>query len=313
MNKFLPFYLLCLFVPPLVHAGTTLSQSAADCYPRSSSAAKSGQMAIERLCTAENFWIDSGNLNLLTPRSQYLATPLFAPQDDVSTSSAGNFFLNRLSGSIAVGYDDTSMGRDFSNSEYYNSDYSVAGNLGYLINDNFSLDFAAGRFSGQDFRQEQMLADPYAAALGDSNYLFYSGNLNGIWIIDQWSLGAHIGYLASRDYQTSYISGDETASATNQQDTGMWQWHSGVDLAYAFQSSFEPYIGVGYLKNNRRELSTYTSGTTGTMIGDDEYRFSAGLRYLGKNGFSSNLKFNVSSDREEIDFSSLTLLLRLDL
>ncbi|MEJ2094724.1 MAG: hypothetical protein P8X93_06080 [Gammaproteobacteria bacterium] len=46
---------------------------------------------------------------------------------------------------------------------------------------------------------------------------------------------------------------------------------------------------------------------------NDEYQLSAGLRYFLKNGFSSNLQFNVNKEREEIDFSSLTFLLRLDL
>ena len=311
MKTILPLFLFCLTLVPPAYADTAQFQAAIDCNSIQVTADRSENKAIDQLCSTENFWGQSSEQNLLNPRMQYLATPLFVPQSDATSSEGKKLILDRLTGGIALGLKDTDMESDFGGED--TGDYTIAGYLSYLINDNFSLDFTAGR-GVMDLRQDQVLSDPSDTSFLDANHMFYFGSLSGLWIIDQWTLGAHFGYLASRDRQYSYEYDRKTGVDVYSQEPNMWQMHSGLDLAYAFQSSFEPYIGVGYLRDSRRNLSTNASDAKiGQYNGNDQYQFSAGLRYLGKNGFSSNLKFNVSSDREEIDFSSLILLLRLDL
>jgi hypothetical protein len=193
----------------------------------------------------------------------------------------------------------------------------IAGYLNYLINDNLALDVAAGRTNpdiyNNQFSQEFFPASNFGhnTSTLNSERLFVSGNLNSSLTLNRFSMGARIGYLATQNNGTEPAPNGHSSTSYYDQTSNFQKLRTGVDLSYLFRSSLEPYVAFDYLKDvgQHRDFSAPDS----LQKINDEYQLSAGLRYFLKNGFSSNLQFNVNKEREEIDFSSLKLLLRLDL
>jgi hypothetical protein len=193
----------------------------------------------------------------------------------------------------------------------------IAGYLNYLINDNLALDVAAGRTNpniyNNQFSQQFFPASNFGHYTNtlDSQRLFVSSNLNSSLTLNRFSMGARIGYLATQNNGPELAPNGYSSSGYYDQTNNYQKLRTGVDLSYLFRSSLEPYVAFDYLKDIGQQKA-YSAPDSLQNI-NDEYQLSAGLRYFLKNGFSSNLQFNVNKERQEIDFSSLTFLLRLDL
>jgi len=230
---------------------------------------------------------------------------------------------NNLVGGVAIGYEDINTNDVYPDKHRRTNGHSIAGYLSYLINDNYSLDFALGH-SDLDIDQSRLSLGPFPGspfAAGttfsdpvNADRLFFTGNLNGIWLLGRWVVGAHLGYLASSEDPAAFSESSQINSITVVNDEfSLKQIRTGLDLAYAFNHSFEPYVALDYLKDTQQELHLLPSGVVQPAYQDEEYLLSTGMRYFMDNGFSSNLQFNYSTNQEQFDNTSLMFFLRLDM
>ncbi len=246
--------------------------------------------------------------------------------DGSGSFSYGPFPGNSLTGVDVLGTENFSggvtTGQYYADPLAYDDPYTtrhnlIAGYLNYLINDNLALDVAAGRTNpdiyNNQFSQEFISTSIFGHDINsfDSQRLFVSGSLNSSLTLNRFSMGARIGYLATQNNGTEPATNGNSSTSYYDQTSNFQKLRTGVDLSYLFRSSLEPYVAFDYLKDVSQQ-KTYSASDPLQNI-NDEYQLSAGLRYFLKNGFSSNLQFNVNKEREEIDFSSLTFLLRLEL
>jgi len=227
---------------------------------------------------------------------------------------------NMIAG-LAFGYEDSDVDTLFNSGEQDRDGFTVAGYLGYLINDYFSIDVSAG-YSGVDIDQFRTATgiDPNFAAGSrvnsevDADRLFIAGNLNGFWSYNNWILMAQAGYLRAEEDHDSYT---ETSGVTSvvvpSRDFDLGQWHVGANVAYDYRSFLEPYFSVSYLNEDTRERVVAAPGQVQPDNDDDEVLFTLGMRYFGTQGITGDIQYNISSGREDIDNSNLMLLIRAEL
>ena len=269
-----------------------------------------------------NVW---GNFSWTSLDNDFVNTAFNSTLKNVAIGADTSPMDNMVVG-VTLGYENTDVDTLFNAGRQDIDGFTVAGYLGYLINDNVSFDVTVG-LSRTDIKQNRLLsafgtaAGPFlGVAVGtnivsslDADRSFAAANLNGFWQIDNWIVGAHGGYLrANEDHDAFSETGGGVTSPVAARDFDLGQWRLGFDVAYSASSSLEPYFGIDYIKESTRENVTVAPGLAQPANDDDDFLISLGLRYFSDQGVSGDLRWEVSASREDIDASTFSAIVRVD-
>ncbi len=235
--------------------------------------------------------------------------------------------LDNLIIGVTFGYEDNDVETEFNFGKQEIDGYTIAGYLGYMINDHFSIDGTIGH-SDIDIDQSRTLsafgaaAGPFAGVAAgtviesevDADRFFAAVNLNAFWTLDKILLGAHTGYLwVEEDHDSFAESGGGVTSAVGDRNFDLGQFRIGFDVAYDYKSFLEPYAGLDYLNDTTRDDVDVAPGLQQPDNDEDEFIIRLGLRYFGESGVTGALEYSIGAGRTDFDSSGVMATLRFDL
>ena len=208
---------------------------------------------------------------------------------------------------VAVGYEINDIETGFNRGSQDTDGYSIVSYFGALLNDTWSVDFSAGYtwLETDQFRTDP-LTNNRVSSSPDADRWFGAFNLNGLWIIDNWILGANAGALYARNTEDSFIESDGTPISSR--ITRLSQVNAGGNVAYSF-GNFEPFVRGSY----EYDLNATDIGVIGPVqpsFDDDNFLVGAGVRYFNNRGWSGIIEYNTRLDREDYKEENLVFTFR---
>lgn len=208
---------------------------------------------------------------------------------------------------IAFGYENNDIDTDFNGGEQDTDGFTIAPYFGLLLNDILSVDLAAGysRMDTDQFRRAPGTGTKINSSPNADRW-FVTMNFSGVWVIDNWILGASTGGLYAKHAEESFVESDGTAVSSL--DTELGQWRISGDAAYSF-GAWEPFARVTY-ENDFEQTKIGVIGGPQPSFDDDNVLVGGGIRYFGTKGISGNLEFYKRLGREDFDEHAITLTIR---
>ena len=231
---------------------------------------------------------------------------------------ADKFIMNKWILGLTVGYENTDIDTLYNGGNNETDGYTIAPYAAYLINDIFSVDFAAGYTSlNTDTDRIDNATGNTITGNFDSDRWFVTTNLNATIYRGPWILGGRIGLLYTEEEQDGYTEiGGTTARTLGQRNIDLTQGLVGINVAYS-GNKFEPFASVTYYNDLSRDDGSSTGGLPvnfGSVQPDDDDEFQTGLgvRYFGES-IDGSFEWNNVVSRNNFDGHSVLLLLRLSL
>ncbi|MEJ2094020.1 MAG: autotransporter outer membrane beta-barrel domain-containing protein, partial [Gammaproteobacteria bacterium] len=208
---------------------------------------------------------------------------------------------------IAGGYEKNDIETGFNRGEQDTDGYSVVSYFGALLTNTWSVDLSAGYtwLKTDQFRTDP-LTNNRVSSSPDADRWFGAFNLNGLWIIDNWILGANAGALYARNTEDSFIESDGTLISSRV--TRLSQVNAGGNVAYSF-GNFEPFVRGSY----EYDVNATDIGVVGPVqpsFDDDNFLVGAGIRYFNNRGLSGSIEYYTRLDREDYKEENLVIMLR---
>lgn len=208
---------------------------------------------------------------------------------------------------IAGGYEKNDIETGFNRGAQDTDGYSIVSYFGTLLSDTWSVDLSAGYTW---LKTDQFRTDPVTnnrvSSSPDADRWFGAFNLNGLWIINNWVLGANAGALYARNTEDSFIESDGTLISSR--ITRLSQVNAGGNVAYSF-GNFEPFVRGSY----EYDLNATDIGVVGPLqpsFDDDNFLVGAGIRYFNNRGLSGSIEYYTRLDREDYKEENLVFMLR---
>lgn len=173
-------------------------------------------------------------------------------------------------------------------SNYTSGGYTLAPYASWLINKEFSLDAIAGWGKGT--------LDSANSVSGDSTRLFYGTNLNYVRWVGNLQYAGKLSYLHGEekygDTKTAGATNANTAT-TNKID----QWRLGAQVGY-WMNGFLPFAGASYV-SDRRSVSNLGGATDPTGdLGKTAWLATVGVNLIStKNNLTGGIVFNTEMGR----------------
>jgi hypothetical protein len=178
---------------------------------------------------------------------------------------------------------------------------------GWLFADNWSLDAGFGRteLDTEQFRVlPEFLSGTTVTSETSAERSFSALNLNGFWTLGDFSLGARLGYLSTKNERDGYTESDGTV--LEREVLEFKQTHIGADIAYGIRS--QPYLGVTLMKDSSSDRLVFPSGEQPSND-EDSLQLAAGWRYYGENT-SVTLEWNRREGKDQYLEDALWFTLR---
>jgi hypothetical protein len=208
---------------------------------------------------------------------------------------------------IAGGYEKNDIETGFNRGEQDTDGYSVVSYFGALLTNTWSVDLSAGYtwLKTDQFRTDP-LTNNRVSSSPDADRWFGAFNLNGLWFINNWILGANAGALYARNTEDSFLESDGTMISSR--TTRLSQVNAGGNVAYSF-GNFEPFVRGSY----EYDLNATDIGVVGPVqpsFDDDNFLVGAGVRYFNNRGWSGSLEYYTRLDREDYEEESVVFTFR---
>ncbi len=208
---------------------------------------------------------------------------------------------------IAGGYEKNDIETGFNRGAQDTDGYSIVSYFGTLLSDTWSVDLSAGYtwLKTDQFRTDP-LTNNRVSSSPDADRWFGAFNLNGLWIINNWILGANAGALYARNTEDSFLESDGTQISSR--TTRLSQVNAGGNVAYSF-GNFEPFVRGSY----EYDVNATDIGVIGPLqpsFDDDNFLVGAGVRYFNKRGLSGSIEYYTRLDREDYKEENLVIMLR---
>jgi outer membrane autotransporter protein len=224
--------------------------------------------------------------------------------------------INKWLIGLAVGYETTDIDTLYNGGNNETDGITVAPYAAYLINDIFSVDFAAG-YSSLNTETDRIDNTNGSTINGDfdSDRWFVATNLNATLFRGPWLLGGRIGLLYTEEEQDAYTeTGGATARTLGERHIDLTQGLIGVNIAYS-GNKFEPFASVTYYNDLGRDNGTSAGGLPGSVGAtqpddDDEFLTGLGVRYFG-DMVDGSLEWNGVVNRHNFNGHSVLLNLRI--
>ncbi|MCP5144588.1 MAG: autotransporter outer membrane beta-barrel domain-containing protein [Gammaproteobacteria bacterium] len=229
---------------------------------------------------------------------------------------AHRLFAERWLLGAAIGYDDMSISTAFNGGKSNAEAIMVTPYIAWLVSDHISIDASYG-YTWLDYEQHRIAPDngsPIDSTFDGARW-FLSANLAGAWQVNEWQLGARIGYLYVRETHDAYV---EQTRAGSPVSTRLWtvdqrrvtlsQINFGADIARTFEK-FEPFAYAVYRNDLSRSEGQDAGGLPEDLgavrsADDDEFELGFGLRMRGESAWSSAVEFSRIFSRT--DYASWT-------
>jgi hypothetical protein len=245
--------------------------------------------------------------------------------DAHSHSGLGGFdrlFAGRFLLGLALGYQSTESDTDFNGGGQESDGYTIAPYAAVLLNDIFSVDVSGG-YVPLEYDQDRISPTDgtETRAEFDADRWFVATNLNALATVQNWVLGARVGYLRTEEEQDGYTEVGSVASglagtlrSVAERDIELSQVVVGGDIGYTF-GAFEPYAMVSYRNDLDRDDGERAGGlpaafSTVQPDDDDEVELNFGVRYYTPWGLTSTLEYARVEGREDFDSDTVMLTVR---
>jgi hypothetical protein len=208
---------------------------------------------------------------------------------------------------IAGGYEKNDIETGFNRGEQDTDGYSVVSYFGALLTNTWSVDLSAGYtwLKTDQFRTDP-LTNNRVSSSPDADRWFGAFNLNGLWIIDNWILGANAGALYARNTEDSFLESDGTMISSR--TTRLSQVNAGGNVAYSF-GNFEPFVRGSY----EYDVNATDIGVVGPVqpsFDDDNFLVGGGVRYFNNRGWSGIIEYYTRLDRKDYKEENLVFTFR---
>ncbi len=239
------------------------------------------------------------------------ATTAFDLDLDSVLVGADMMAAENLVAGVTFGYEAHGIDTDFNGGKTETNGYTVAPYAAYQIDAIFSVDVSGG-YTNLDTDMSRIQPTTGTPSRGemDADRWFLSGNLNANYLLDSWVFGARAGYLYSEEEQDGFTETNGNVVAERTIELGQGQF--GADVAYNF-GPMEPYFTALYRNDFIRDDIRLPVGVAQPDNDDDDFQFGLGFRYFGSSGFTTNLEWLVTAERDDIDENAVNLSVSLGL
>jgi outer membrane autotransporter protein len=259
-------------------------------------------------------------------RSDYDSSVQVAPYDaDLDSYRIGvdRFFAGKYLLGLALLYEKLDTRTRYNGGGQDVDGTTLAPYFSWLINDHFSLDVNAG-YAWLDASQNRIDptgtpgSPPILSSSYDARRTFAAATLNGFLPRGNWTFGARLGYLYSKEKQDGYTeTGGPSARTVNGRTLRLGQLYVGPDAAYYFGHGFEAYGALLYRydvsRNDGRNGGGLPSAVGATQPDDkDEWEWSVGLRYFAKRNITLSAEYLRTEGRDQFDNEVWNLLARFE-
>ncbi len=234
-------------------------------------------------------------------------------------------FSDRYLLGVAFGYQWVDADTTFNGGGQENDGYTVAPYAAVLLNDVFSIDVSGG-MSWLDYDQDRISpADGTdIRASFDSDRWFVATNLNALVVVENWVVGAKVGYLHTDEEQDGYLETGSAASAgagllrtVTKRTVDLSQVIFGLDVGYSF-GAWEPYVMAAYHNDLSRNDGRAAGGLPGNFTAvqpddDDEVQLNFGVRMYTTWGLTTTLEYQRVEGRRDFDSNGVMLTVRAGL
>ena len=246
---------------------------------------------------------------------------------DAHNALAGfdRLFADRFLLGLAFGYQWLDSDSDFNGGTMKSDGFIIAPYAAVLLTDVFSIDLMGG-WSPLEYDQNRISPSDgtNTSAKFDSDRWFIATNLNAIWVLDKWVLGAKVGYLYTEEEQEDYTERGSAASAAgvgggslrfvNDRHIDLSQIVVGDEIAYTL-GSFEPYGIATYHNDLDRDDGEDAGGLPGNFTSvqpddDEEVQVGGGIRYYTDWGLTTSLEYMRVEGREDFDSQTVMFIIR---
>lgn len=233
------------------------------------------------------------------------------------TVGADTLISSRFLAGLALGYENNDISTAYNGGDNESSGFTLSPYAAYLINDNFSVDVAAG-YSSLDYDTDRIDNSNGSTIRGsfDSKRWFVASNLNASFNHQNWFFSGRVGYMHMEERQDAYSeSAAPTTRSMRERRITLSQFITGIDVAYSV-NSFEPYITASYVHDISRDEGEDAGGLPGnvnvTRDDDDEVQYGLGVRYFG-NDVSGTFEWSKTVGRANFNSNVWMLTLRTNL
>ncbi len=210
---------------------------------------------------------------------------------------------------LTAGFETNNIDTTFNGGEQDTDGFTVAAYFGALLTDTFSVDGSFG-YSGMDTDQFRKVTvgttSTRITSSTDADRYFMTFNLNGIWYVDNWVLGARTGFLFARNNEDGFTESNGTVVAKSRSKLN--QWNAGGDVAYSY-GEWEPFARLSY-QNDYSQTEIGIVGAVQPSFDNDDFMLGFGVRYFSAQGITGNLEYNKRLGRDNFDEDSISFTIR---
>lgn len=211
----------------------------------------------------------------------------FNAKATTATFGADYALTQTISAGVSAAFDRGTGDRGV-NSNYTAGGYTLAPYASWLINKEFSLDAIAGWGKGT--------LDSANSVTSDSTRFFYGTNLNYVRWVGDLQYSGKLSYLHGEEkYGDTKTAG--TTNANTATKNKIDQWRLGAQVGY-WMNGFLPFVGASYVSDSR-SVSNLGGATDPTAdLGKTAWLATAGVNLIStKNNLTGGIVFNTEMGR----------------
>jgi len=167
--------------------------------------------------------------------------------------------------------------------------YTVAPYVGWLINQDWSLDATLG------FGKVKTNSD---GITGKADRLFYGTNVNYVTYNGNWQLTGKGSYLHGEEKSGNLTNGVGALMAGTATTNKIDQLRVQAQAGYWMNDNVMPYFGLGYSNDISRSTTVGAAAQLGKEIGKNAMVWTAGINFFSiKNSITGGLAYNQETGR----------------
>jgi outer membrane autotransporter protein len=198
--------------------------------------------------------------------------------------------MDKLVLGFSAGYEDVDLDTAYNSGTFESKGYNIAPYAGLAILDNLYFDII---FSYAWLENDVIQNKDTSAALSgsyDSERYIISANLNYNALINNWSLGAVVGYMYVDEDHDAYTQTGAAVNPVGEMNTYLGEWRFGVRIGHMLGQA-EPYLAAAYL---------YDDTFSGGVDDRDELECALGINFFPSDSFACALEVSHGFLRDDI-------------
>ncbi len=216
---------------------------------------------------------------------------------------------------VSAGYLRTHTRTLFNQGEQDSDEFTVAPYAAVLLSENLAVDLAGGfsrAFTDQN-RNDPLQGRRIMSNVGTERW-FLAGHVSWTWSAGPLTAGARAGLLWGRSREDGFAESD--GSRVPARVTRLGQIRAGGELSWTLdrpRGSFEPFASLTFEHDYERTHLVFAPGLVSPETDRSGGVLGLGVRYYGPGGLSASLEWSRLFERNDLDQSSLSLLIRAEL